>query len=43
LPDRFRGKDELKPCIGTIIRKHFPKDASPHNLSKGFASRAASA
>src|SRR6185369_3538685 len=34
LPSQFPGKDELNPRIGTIIRKHFLKDAPPDNLSK---------
>ena len=38
LPGHFSGENELNRKIGTIIRKHFPNDASPHNLSK--ASRA---
>jgi hypothetical protein len=34
LPSHFPGKDELNPRIGTIIRKHFLKDAPPRNLIK---------
>ena len=33
-PGHFPGRNELSPKIGTIIRKHFPKDAHPATLAK---------
>jgi hypothetical protein len=39
----FAGKDELNARIGIIIRKHFLKDAPPHDLSKASPAGAASA